>query len=92
MNSQSLKPHEAASLKLSNDQGVTNVAPASLIYKDGVPDTHNYTDDPDKVKTIKKKKPHVIDEQFKPMYDVAKLDMNNGVMQYGKLKNILRHV
>lgn len=44
----------------------------------------------EKIGKKKVRKPHVLDANFKPVYELAKIDYNKGMMKYDKLKNILR--
>lgn len=61
-----------------------------LLYKKGVKDVTEYSSMTDKIGKKKVRKPHVLDANFKPVYELAKIDYNKGMMKYDKLKNILR--
>ena len=68
----------------------TNPPQNIVLYKQGVKDTTEYSTFPDEAGKKKMRKPHVIDASLKPVYELANIDYNKGMMKYDKLKNILR--
>jgi hypothetical protein len=87
-----MKPHEVASMTLTYKPPQTDSHPNKnvVIYKQGVPDTQDYSDLPSNIKKTKKSAPHIIEENFTPMYEIAKIDSNTSMMKHSKLKNILK--
>ena len=93
MNTEGLLPHQMASLTLSQKpqaQSQLGARESVLLYKEGVSDVKEYSEVPQTVTKVDKRKPHIVEANFKPMYEIARMSFDQGVMKFDKLSNILR--
>jgi len=92
-NTEGLLPHQMATMTLSSKpqtQTELGARESVLLYKQGVSDLKEYSEIPKNVKKVDKRKPHIVEENFAPMYEIAKMSFDQGVMKFDKLSNILR--
>ena len=86
------KPHEIIPPKTFPEEyprTIRNPPKNIVVYKQGISDSQEYSHLPAAQSKIPLQKPHIIESNFQPLYDIAQIDLNQSMLKFDKLSNIL---